>query len=247
MKRTFLFFAGLLITMILHIDADAQAVDKATVVAELRQAIAPFSDSGYQHLSLTYRFSYQSKPQVVLDSLAAEYKTWKNKKWYSIDSTETLIDDSIKAVLYKEDKLIWLGKNTSGHDMLQSFLLLAASITGDTDAVCSRKVLPAGIQYTILFKKPAQCRELSFVVSAQGRLVGTRQVVDPRLMTDPETPVADAPGNDWAIIDVEVNRYADKEVNPADFKLGRWLQKHEAGWQPAAAYAGYRLFNASLK
>ncbi len=247
MKKLFFFLVNTSLFALTAMVANGQATDKTSVLRALKQATAVFNEPAYQHFSMTYRFSYQSEPATVIDSMQAEYKGWQSHKWYRMDATETLVNDSLKVVLFNEDKLIWFGRNNADGQILQQWQQWEAWLTADTAAMYERVATEQGALFTIRFAQVRHCRSISFLINKKNKLVRVRQVVDPRLLADPEQAELSSPPQDWAVVDCEITPLPVNDFRAADFAIDRWLVKKENEWQPATGYADYKLFNASLK
>jgi hypothetical protein len=229
------------------VSIQAQSQKQREILANLKKISLTVTGAEYIQFDVRYTCANEISPAVILDSLSGRFRYSGNRYWYSVAETEAVSDGSVTAVVFKEDKLIYLSKANSTNILSPSLALIDSLVAGSYKVECERSMEKSGTRYTVKFTDQKDCKKLEMLVDEKlNRLVQVRQVVRSKFLYDESVGETRTP-DEWIVVDMRFSNYSKDTGGVNSFDISRYVTRTESGYTPAKEFDMYSVYYGNLK
>lgn len=208
-----------------------------------------------QGISFDMRFTYatESRPMEVLDSLNGSVKLDGVKSWYQIDSTESLSTGDILVTVFREDKLLFLARPSTGtlpqgtglSSMNEAWLHNLDSLVQLKLVLLEWKEDKDQQQITIRYPEPADYKWMNYVIDKKTGLLKTSVTVARGSSLDPERKVEGKNADEYSIITTQFLHYSRGKMQAGQFDASRYFIKKGDEYVGVNEFKDYKVFLGS--
>nr|WP_295877192.1 hypothetical protein [uncultured Chitinophaga sp.] len=245
MRKLIILFVALLSTGVSHAQlsaSDPQLQQAIALINKLqRAALAP------QSYRMEYRYSNESTPYLLLDSLEGKMVVDSNRYLRIVGNNEVMHNSRYDVAVFKEDSLIYVSNATAIAQNIQPLNSVQALLRDSLLAGCNISNNGHTKSLRFLFSPGAPCKSIELVADTVAMRVDmVNMVVKTVLMTMSGTD----PGSgyeEYALMKVVFSGYQSLKPGAvaAVFDEKKYFHKTDKGLKPAEAYAGYQVFSGS--
>lgn len=226
-----------------------EAKDSAKVMQLLGTLAKSYKEAGCLSYDIEYKYSNESKPAQVLDSSVGKVEIDSVGYWYTLDSTEMMMNATYCLTIFREDKIIYLSKapverNISPVDILGKSLQKAGKIIYKEQSGKKFK----NIQ--ISFPEAENCKQLDYkidlktgFITSMTYIVPTSQLIseDVRSTFDSEKSGYDK----YARVEVTFSNYQSLTTKSTHLDETAFITKKGNDFVPNDQFKEYKIFIAS--
>lgn len=250
MKRTAAISTFMTLIVLLSItDLKAQQQDSITkLVDEFRQIQQAYSRFPSLSFEMQYRYTNETKPSAVLDSVFGKIEMQSGNLHYVLDSTETIKNDRYSIILFKEDKMMYLSKPDqlrNEQDPLQLLDSAFAKIRGIKYLVkktASSKII------TLIFPTGMAYKRIEFAIDPSRGLVNkiTYIVKTELLLESQDNTLDESQYDEYARVELSMNHYSTAPLDSAVFDEHKYFLKEGKDFKTTEPFKQYKIFIGSL-
>lgn len=197
---------------------------------------------------ISYSYAAEDKPAQPLDSLRGQCKVNGTRYWSRLDETESVYDDTLLLMLFKEDNLMYLAKPTATQKasvnpiaLLDSFFLKNTN----TQYVFTENATEQAITITMppgsLTKKATYyINKRTGYLSRMSSLVRADQLYDPSV----QNLVSDA-ASVYVVVETVYTNYRQGAFDVQVFDMSRYFKKEGDAYIAVTPYNDYKVFLGS--
>ena len=224
----------------------AQKVDgldeAINAIKSVRESAVPYG------FDMKYSYANESKPTVLLDSLNGAIVIAGKNYYCKMDSTETISNDRYNIVLFREDKIMYVGAARSDNTedpigQMQGVLEKSGANSCTTTYCGTKKIINVG------FAAGGACKQLKMVIDTAARhmlsmeyLIKTAMLID---APDAEARVAGQGYDEYAVVNASFYNYHPFNKDTAWFNENQFFYKEGSEYKPAPAYREYQIVLAT--
>jgi hypothetical protein len=243
MKKLTIIISSLFFWSIIY----GQGYDTAVIIF-LKKVHNAYAQPGKLSFQVDYRYSNKSQPGKALDSMSGNISMDKDRMYFNIAGSETIINSKYSIKIIPDEQLIYLGKVQRDGLMdpvsiLDTLLVKAAG--GHASLVKGKQTSTLHIRYpeTNMYK------QVSMTIDERTGLF-QKVVYDIRtagLVTDEEIaqPGHPAPYESEGKVEVVFSKYQKGNFTDSLFDETQYVKRQGNNFEPTARYNGYRVFVAS--
>jgi hypothetical protein len=221
----------------------AQDNSREAAIAALKRLTQTYMASHYLSFDISYYYATQSRQNDYLDSLKGSFKMNGSQYWYSLDSVETMTDTVNVVVLYKEDKLMYLSKNSGLERKGNPVMLLDSVLSSNHLLHFSFSTAGAQDLITIYFPGKSEYKSITYYIDhGSGLLAKTVSLVKTARMyeTDIQSQLNNV--NGYSIIETRFSNYQPNSFDASVFNTARYYTKQGNSYTTTPAYSAYKIF-----
>lgn len=205
-----------------------------------------------QGLSFDMRFTYatESRPNIYLDSLSGSVKLDGLKSWYLIDSTESLNTGEYLITVFREDKLLFLAKPTSGSlpqgtglsSMNELWLNNLDSLVRTQQVLLEWKEDKDQQQVLISYPEVREYRSMAFMIDRKTGLLKSSVTVARNSSIEPERRIDEKNADEFAIITTQFLHYTRGKLKAGLFDSSRYFIRKGDEYIGVNEFKDYKVF-----
>lgn len=191
---------------------------------------------------LNYTYANESTPGVILDSLKGKIEISGENFRSIIDSTETICNATYNIVLFKEDKIMYLAKNSKSASPADPLETLNTLLKGATNS--SFKTEKQNTIINVAFPAGSNCRQLLIVIDTVSlRLVSMQYILKTTLLMGEEMNNEVPDGyEDYAMVKATFYNYKGIPLSSSRFDEKAFFYKDGDAFKVTPAYEDYSIF-----
>lgn len=243
-RVTILFFltiSGLVIT------AKGQNRITATdIVTDLKAMQDNYSKQGRLSFNVSYRYTNETDPSMVLDSLSGIFEMDNKKFHFILDNTETINNGIYTIMLFKEDKMMYLTNGVSKNP-LDPVQMLDSAMSHIKDLKFSSSVQENRKTITLFFPPGLPYKQIDFVMDTVSMqlvktvyLVRTMELADPLLK---QSGSMEAIGYDtYARVEAIFSGFKSSIADPSVFEENNFFIRENNKFIVTEKYKDFKIF-----
>lgn len=228
-------------------DCAAQVTtDTAKLFAAFKKVGEAYRSKGVS-FDISYTYTSESKPGVVLDSMNGHVDMTGENVHYRVDSTETFTNGKYNVVFFKEDRIIYVSKppriNTA--DPLQQ---LRTIVRDSTVTGYSMKEEGRVTTIRVNFNDRSPCKQMEVQIDkSTGYLVVMRYTIRTELLMEDGTMDTDTEQayGQYAVVTCGFSGYSAFVPDSSFFDDSRFFYKEGSEFKSTEKYSDYRIYVGS--
>jgi hypothetical protein len=232
----------------------AQDAETQQALAVLKTMSVNYQQASHLAFDVVYRYAAENAPSVYLDSVEGHFKMNGTRYWYMLDSTESINTSDYVIMLFKQDKMMYLAKPSSGSAVSGNIVTAAANpvsnlenyFTNNKNISC--RVLDAGLQQivTIEFIVPEVYKSVEYHINKKtGYLVKMVSRVRAEQLYDASVRAQIEGGVTWAIVETVYSNHRRNDFDDSVFDSARYFKKEGSEYVTVGPYGEYKVFLGS--
>lgn len=196
---------------------------------------------------VSYVYSDEKNPDKILDSLSGRMEVSQNNYRCILDSTETISNDKITIMLFKQDRVMYLTKRTKNSFGADPLALLDTFLTVTPDITCEIKSLRQEKILSLNFPDNNAYKKIEFTIdTARGYLTKAIYIVKTELLTDAHAVSNnETEYSEYAKVESTFFNYKREKKNEALFDENTFFHKENGDYKTTDAYKDYQIFIAT--
>jgi hypothetical protein len=223
----------------------AQVGEQVRALGALRQLQLVYQQAKLLSFDVRYTYAKEEAPVEILDSLDGQYRLHGSRYWGLLGNTESVYDDQLLLLLFKEDSLLYLarpkGAGAGPVAMVDSLLLQQPGSRFGYAETASELLVSLVLPETSPYKKMTwHIDRRTGYLNRTSSLVRSDQLYEAAVRSS--IPEAAA---EYVVVETVYSHYRNGGFPESIFDLDRYLKKEGTEYVAQGAYAGYKVFLGS--
>jgi hypothetical protein len=232
--------------------SSAQAKDTGVAAAlqVFRSMMDKYQGASTLSFKLDYRYSNETRPGKVLDSLSGNVTISKAKYHYVFDSTETIQNETYNIILFKEDKMMYISGSGNSVGESDPLAIMDSTLWQIHGIDCSVERSKKSKVLTLIFPQGYSYKKMEFDIdSATGLLSKVSYIVKTTMMTGSQNksaPIDRSIYDEYALVQAKFSNYNTKAVDGTQFDEKNFFTRNGKDFTVTERYKDYKILIGSV-
>jgi len=224
----------------------AQDAQREKALSAIKDLADRYQNAPALSFDVSYVYTDEAKPGIVLDSLKGSFKMDKDAYCYSIDKTESIGNKDYVLMLFKEDNLMYISKPSTSTRLVSPIAMFDSLLSGNKNVSCTILESKAEKRMVFTFSPGLKYKKIEYWISKETGYVTTMAYcIRTSELMPASTSGLPSDISPYASIEVAFTNYKTKGFDTRELDMGLYFKKENGEYTVAPAYSTYKIFLGS--